>query len=386
MALKKAGVGLTGYTGKSVFEVLAKSLAEITEADFAMIAEVSNDGSQVETLALIADGKSIPNISYSASIAPCGIVIESGSVIVQQHVQRDFPEDSFCIDNDIISYAGTQLKNSNGVVNGVIAVMHRKLLDHEDRINTIFSIFSDRASAEIERLRSVDALKRSEKRYRELYDNAPVSFWEFDATDLVNWSRMKIEESQEALKEALHKPDSKVEILGHLKVLDFNRASVDLFEADSKEHLLENFLDIHNDASMPGLRGLVMSIARNITLCAGENTYRTIKGNTLHVRANWAIEGSSETGYRLILSLMDITSRKEAEQVLENLASGGGEEGREDLYPVLVRSVRDVTNADCVCVGRIMEDSTAIEMLSIYGNMTYLPTRCSFIDSTPFAD
>jgi|GEM_PF-1317668 len=384
MALKKAGVGLTEYSGISVFEGLAKSLAEITEADFAMIAEVSCEGKTVETLALIADGEPIPNISYSSDIAPCGIVIDTGSVVVQEHVQRDFPEDSFCIENDIVSYAGVQLKNSQGEVNGIIAVMHRKRLDHEDRINTIFSIFSDRASAEIERLRSVDALQRSEKRYRELYDNAPVSFWEFDATELIHWIQLKMKDGKDALKEQLSAATVKTDILDKLKILDFNHATIDLFEADSKEHLLENYYQIHNRASVNGLKRLVLSLAKNVRLAAGENSYSTIKGNSIHVRANWVVNRTPENGYRLVLSLMDITSRKEAEQVLENLASGSGDEGSEEFYNKLVRSVRDFTHADYVCVGKLIEDASAIELIAFYGEGQYLPARCCFTKRTPF--
>ena len=80
------------------------------------------------------------------------------------------------IDLGIESYLGVPLLDAEGHVLGHLAVFDERPMPPEPRRLFIFRIFAARAAVELERLRIEQRLVESERRYRELYEEAPNAY------------------------------------------------------------------------------------------------------------------------------------------------------------------------------------------------------------------
>ena len=91
-------------------------------------------------------------------------------------VQERFPQDEGLIDLGIQSYLGVPLVDSEGQVLGHLAVFDERPMPLVPNKLLIFRVFASRAAAELNRLRMEQMLKESEKRYRDLFDEAPIPY------------------------------------------------------------------------------------------------------------------------------------------------------------------------------------------------------------------
>ena len=80
------------------------------------------------------------------------------------------------IDLGIESYLGVPLLDGEGKVLGHLAVFDERPMPAEPRQLFIFRIFATRAAVELERLRVEQRLVESERRYRDLYEEAPNAY------------------------------------------------------------------------------------------------------------------------------------------------------------------------------------------------------------------
>jgi PAS domain S-box-containing protein len=93
-----------------------------------------------------------------------------------QEVRERFPGDRLLFDLGIESYLGVPLLDGDGRVLGHLAVFDERPMPAEPRRLFIFRIFATRAAVELERLRVEKQLVESERRYRELYEEAPNAY------------------------------------------------------------------------------------------------------------------------------------------------------------------------------------------------------------------
>ena len=91
-------------------------------------------------------------------------------------VREQFPGDRLLVDLGIESYLGVPLLDGDGRVLGHLAVFDERPMPPEPRRLFIFRIFAARAAAELERLRAEQRLVESERRYRDLYEEAPNAY------------------------------------------------------------------------------------------------------------------------------------------------------------------------------------------------------------------
>ncbi len=125
---------------------------------------------------------------------PCEEVIAGALCHHPVGVQSRFPRDQGLIDLGIESYLGVPLVDSEGQVLGHLAVFDERPMPPQPRKLLMFRIFASRAAAELNRLRMEQMLKESEKRYRDLFDEAPIPYvFEDTDTRFVSANRAAIE-------------------------------------------------------------------------------------------------------------------------------------------------------------------------------------------------
>jgi rsbT co-antagonist protein RsbR len=166
--------------------------------------------------------------------------------------------------------------------------------------------------------RRIDELEKSEARYRNLYENSPISLWEED------WSAVKAHLNQiiasgvTDLDEYLASHVEEVfACVGMVKVIDVNRATLDLCRAVDKEQLLGGLHVIFNETSMATFHRELVAIGHGATTFEEESSICTLDGEVRHIVGRLAVgAGCEQTWERCFLSLLDITDRKLAEDAL----------------------------------------------------------------------
>jgi diguanylate cyclase (GGDEF)-like protein/PAS domain S-box-containing protein len=163
-----------------------------------------------------------------------------------------------------------------------------------------------------------EALRESEERYRLLFRSAPVALLERDASELKAYL--------DALRASgvidfrayleLH-PDEVVHCMGKIKTVNFNDSFMALFEAERREEVGTNFFQVNTDEFYRLAREIIPLVAEGNISRDRETVVLTLRGNRRTVLVkSLAVSGYEDTLSRIIISLVDITKRKEAEEAL----------------------------------------------------------------------
>src|SRR5258708_34818126 len=176
VALRAIVEGTARSTGEVFFESLVKHLASAIGVSYAFVAEFAGVATRVRTLAYWGKGELRENIEFDLAGTPCEDVVRGGLCHHPLGVQAMFPRDQGLIDLGIESYLGVPLLDGEGNVLGHLAVFDERPMPREPRRLFIFRIFATRAAVELERLRVEQWLLESERRYRDLYEEAPNAY------------------------------------------------------------------------------------------------------------------------------------------------------------------------------------------------------------------
>ncbi|MCX7592532.1 MAG: PAS domain S-box protein [Fischerella sp.] len=168
-ALQALVAGTAAVTGEEFFPALVRHLAAALGVRYALVAEkVDTEYTKARVLAFWAGDGLAENFEYELANTPCENVAKQGMAYYLFGVQQLFPLDRNLVTIQAESYLGASFIDSLGVAIGHIAVFDTKPLLEEERAKAILSIFAARATAELQRQRTEDALRQSERQFREL--------------------------------------------------------------------------------------------------------------------------------------------------------------------------------------------------------------------------
>ena len=175
-ALRAIVEGTARSTGEFFFASLVRHLATTIGVSYAFVAEFAGSATRVRTLANWGRGEILPNVEFDLDGTPCEDVVRGGLCHHPLGVRGKFPRDPGLADLGIESYLGVPLLDGAGKVLGHLAVYDERPMPPEPRRLFIFRIFATRAAVELERLRVERRLVESERRYRDLYEEAPNAY------------------------------------------------------------------------------------------------------------------------------------------------------------------------------------------------------------------
>ena len=182
-ALREIVEGVESETGDRFFYSLVKHLASALSCEYAFVSELSEDRSRFRTLAVWGRGNFLENFETPLAGTPCDAVLNGKSSHHPERICELFPADVGLRRWGVESYCGVPLLDSLGTVVGHLAILSERPMWDGPRGLAIMRIFASRARAELERLRTEDALRdanealvRSEERFRDLFDEAPIAY------------------------------------------------------------------------------------------------------------------------------------------------------------------------------------------------------------------
>jgi diguanylate cyclase (GGDEF)-like protein/PAS domain S-box-containing protein len=178
------------------------------------------------------------------------------------------------------------------------------------RYGVVFTLTDVTVRKNIEKAR-----QESEKRFRELFEDSPMSVWEEDFSLLKKkLSELRADKIIDLRLYMVEHPQFIQECASLIRVLDVNRASIKLFEAKNKRQLLGVSSRLIPDVAKS------MFVEELITMWEGKTEFEmeginhTLAGRRMYVNVRWTIPPDHiKTWSRVLVLVTDITPRKTAE-------------------------------------------------------------------------
>jgi PAS domain S-box-containing protein len=165
-----------------------------------------------------------------------------------------------------------------------------------------------------------DKIRESENRFRSIFQTAGVSIWEEDfsaVNEAIN--NVKASGVTNFSTYLANHPEFVEKCMQLVRITDVNDATLEMFEADNKAELLDNLANIFVPETMPVFVGELLTLAEGRTSYVSECRMKTLKGNLLYVLFSMRLPAPGNSFDRVLFTLLDITERKAAEEMLESL-------------------------------------------------------------------
>lgn len=165
--------------------------------------------------------------------------------------------------------------------------------------------------------RAVDALWASEARYQTIFNTAAVPICVEDFSQVkaaLNVLKSRgVTDVRRYLDDCMDFVRNAAEMI---KIHDVNEAAVKLYEAQSREELLNSQRDVFSPEFLPVFKEILVAMAEKKELFEGETVNRSLKGKKLNIWIRITIPRNDSEFANLLVSIFDITERRKMEEEL----------------------------------------------------------------------
>lgn len=185
---------------------------------------------------------------------------------------------------------------------------------HQDEFTDLGHAFNDMRRA----IRaSYDELRESEGRYRDLFTNSPVSLWEEDFSAV----KSALDDLRPTVTDLSTHLDATPHLIAALArrvvILDVNEATLTLHRATTRQDLLADLSRTFTPSSYLAFRRQLLAIWHGEHTLVMESEVKTLDGEPREVVVRWNVPPlHRDTLARVIVTLEDVTDRREAERSL----------------------------------------------------------------------
>jgi PAS domain S-box-containing protein len=181
VALRAILEGTATETGRQFFAALVQNLAKALATHGAWVTEYFPEQRRLRALAFWMDGQWVPDYEVDIAGSPCEQVIDKRQLVhFPDRLVELFPDDPEVADNGAVSYLGVPLLDTDGSILGHLAVIDRRPIPEDPRVQAIFKIFAARAAAELQRLRAETDVREREEKVGRLLGSAMDAIIELD--------------------------------------------------------------------------------------------------------------------------------------------------------------------------------------------------------------
>lgn len=162
---------------------------------------------------------------------------------------------------------------------------------------------------------NMSMLQENEAKYRALFEYSPISLWEEDISQVKRYiDGLRDKGIRDLRKYFEDHPEEISPCVNMIRILDVNRATLKLYEAESKENFLSRLREIRTEETHKILiQDGVIPLAEEKPVEI-ECVYRTLKGKEITVLVRVAVPpGYENTWSRAFISVQDLTERARAE-------------------------------------------------------------------------
>jgi signal transduction histidine kinase/CheY-like chemotaxis protein/PAS domain-containing protein len=193
----------------------------------------------------------------------------------------------------------------------------------------------------------------SETRYRDLFENSPISLWEEDFSQVKAYLDQLSFEGGVNLEDYLaHHPEVVMQCVKLVRVLDVNDTTLALHRARDKSDLLESLDRTFTEQALTAFQRELIAIWNGETHVQMDTVVNTLDGDSVDVSVNWSVSPDSERTYdRVIVSLVDISEQKRMEEQLREshaVLERRVQERTQELFETNARLQREIAKRQAV--------------------------------------
>ncbi len=161
-------------------------------------------------------------------------------------------------------------------------------------------------------------LKDSEERHRLVFENSPVSIWEEDFSAVkAFFDGLKKQGVTDIDAYFRQHPEAVQHCAASVKIVDVNRAVLALHGAANKEELLDDLVNTFTPESFDTFRRELVCLWEGGTGMTADAVVKTLAGEQRYVTVYFSVcRGHEQTLSKVIVSIIDITERKQIEKKL----------------------------------------------------------------------
>jgi signal transduction histidine kinase len=184
-----------------------------------------------------------------------------------------------------------------------------------------FKEISSRISDGLSSLLFLRDLKDSEKRYRLVFENSPVSIWDEDLSGVrAILDDLKKDGINDIETYFAEHPEVVQQCVDVIKITDINRAALSLHKAADKNQLLAGLVNIFTPESFDTFRHELICLWKGEIEVKRDAVVRTLAGDPRNVTVYFSVcPGYKESLSKVLVSTTDITDRKRAEEDIQKL-------------------------------------------------------------------
>lgn len=158
-------------------------------------------------------------------------------------------------------------------------------------------------------------IKESSEKFKSLFENNPVAICLEDFAFMKpEFEKLRNEGISNLEMYIKDNPQFSLEIAKKIKILDVNKAVLTMFEASSKQEYIKNVAATFTKQAFSVFEAELVDLWQGKTHTSYETTFTTLKGDIRHaVLDSRIIKGFEEDFSRVLLSIKDITARKQSE-------------------------------------------------------------------------
>lgn len=166
-------------------------------------------------------------------------------------------------------------------------------------------------------------LRESEARFRLVFENSPLPIWEEDFSAV----KARLNELQDVYGDDIETyltghPEVVQECAALVRIVNINKAVLELHAADSREVLLAGLSQVFLPESYNAFRRELVALVRGETELLLDTAVQTLEGSRREVTLFFSVcPGYEQSLTKVLVSLIDITERKRAEDRLRLAAS-----------------------------------------------------------------
>jgi len=179
--LRAISDGTASKTGAGFFRALVKNLSQVLGTHGAWVTRYLPRENRLRALAFWLGDRYVDHYEYDLKGTPCEKSLSEKTYLhIRENVVDLFPGDPDLPRLGAVSYMGFPLLDTENSIVGNLAVVDTRPMPESFRNLALFRIFAARATAELLRLQTEEALRDREERLRGLFDGAMDAIVELD--------------------------------------------------------------------------------------------------------------------------------------------------------------------------------------------------------------